>query len=139
MSKSSSYLSEAATVLTQLERKRPAARILASISEQEDCACGRKGTVSRFRTLDTGVAQILNNVCEGCADGEKMDRELARIVCWGCKKVVMRLAPHRDRDGFNFVAGATYHTNACPVCSPGIDTSVIAEKMVWSKRQGKTL
>jgi hypothetical protein len=128
------YLSEAATVLTRLESKRPAAKILASLDQQEDCACGRKGSVSRFKPLDTGVTQILNNVCDGCAEGHKMDKELARVVCWGCKKVVMRISPHRDKDGFLYRAGHTYHTNACPVCQKGVESSVLAEKMVWMKK-----
>ena len=130
---------EAADLLKKMEAERPAKNISLDINQREDCCCGESGYASRFSPLNTGVLDILNNVCEGCVQGQKMDKELARIVCHSCRKVVLRVAPHRDNDGFEFKGGRTYHTNACPVCKPGIESSLIAEKAIFMKHLGKTL
>lgn len=130
---------EAGEILRQCEAQRPAAKILTNITDQEDCCCGRKGSPLRFAQLDTGVMTILNNVCEGCVEGRRMDRELARIVCAGCRKVVMRVSPSTDPDGFVYKAGQTYHTNACPACQDGLEASMLVEKVIFMKKQGKSL
>lgn len=134
-----SMIQEAADMLRKMEALRPAKDISLDINQREDCCCGESGYPSRFAVLNTGVLNILNNVCEGCVQGQKMDKELARIVCHPCRKVVLRVAPHTDPDGFKFVADHTYHTNACPVCQPSLETSLIVEKAIYMKNNGKTL
>lgn len=130
---------EAGQLLQQCEAQRPAQRILTQITDQEDCCCGHKGSPTRFSQLDTGVTTILNNVCAGCVEGQKMDQQLARVVCYGCRKVVMRVSPSRDADGFVFKAGQTYHTNACPACQKGVEASMLVEKVIWMKKQGRAV
>lgn len=122
------------------ESMRPAKDILSAISlPDEDCACGNKVKPTGFEPLFTGALSVINNVCAGCKEGVRMDRELARFVCVGCRKVVMRVSPHTDPDGFKYVAGRTYHTEQCPACTPGLETSTIVEKVVYMKKQGKNI
>ena len=127
-------------LVRQCEKLRPARKILEEISlPEEDCACGNKVKPLGFQSLFTGAMTVMNNVCPGCREGEKMDRELARFVCVGCRKVVMRVSPHTDPDGFKYQAGRTYHTEQCPACMPGLETSTIVEKVVYMRKQGKTV
>ena len=104
----------------------------------EECICGKIVPITRFVKLDTGVMHVVNNVCKGCAEGEKEDAKLARIVCIRCRKVVARLKPHKDtKDGFVFKAGKSYHTDMCPGCVENPERSIIVEKRIIELRSKK--
>lgn len=128
------------TLLQERERVLPAKKIMEDLTcLTDECACGKMCSPLKFSPLHTGVMQVLNNVCPGCKDGAKADKELSKIVCVGCRKVVLRPPPFRDPDGFTYVAGKTYHTENCPVCKPDIVQSLIIEKVLYMKKQGKTI
>ena len=140
MSNEISDMSQVAEIVRTCENLRPARKIMEEISmPEEDCACGRKVKPTGFEPLFTGALTVTNNVCPGCREGQKMDRELSRFVCVGCRKVVMRISPHTDPDGFKYLPGRTYHTEQCPACTPGLETSTIVEKVVYMKKKGKNI
>lgn len=102
---------------------------------KEKCACGKMVHVNSLEALDTGVFKTLNDVCVGCKDGKKIDKELARVVCARCKRVIIRLKPAKDVTGFTFEAGRTYHVSECSLCNPSIQRCPIIEKVLWNKRR----
>lgn len=99
----------------------------------EKCVCGKMVPVASLESLDTGVFKTLNDVCIGCPDGKKIDKELARVVCARCKRILIRLKPATDATGFKFEAGRTYHVSECSLCNPNIQRCPIIEKVLWNK------
>lgn len=101
---------------------------------KETCACGKHVHITDLEELDTGVFKTLNDVCKGCKEGHKIDRELARVVCAQCKRVLVRIKPNKDKTGFEFKAGRTYHVSECNLCNPDIQRCPIIEKVLWDKK-----
>ena len=145
-------LSEAFSLHVERERIKPAKKILGEVLQKRDdeekaakllgpkdkCVCNKNVQVTEFPLLNTGVIVCCNNVCPGCKAGVKHDNETARIVCVRCKKVVARLKPSKDKTGFRYVAGQTYHSDACPECKPNLTESQIVEKVIYMKKLGIT-
>lgn len=104
------------------------------VEPTETCACGKKIPITALEELDTGVFKTLNDVCKGCKEGHKIDRELARVVCAQCKRVITRIKPAVDKTGFEFKAGKTYHVSECSMCNPEIQRCPIIEKVLWDKK-----
>jgi hypothetical protein len=77
------------------------------------CACDKLVSVVEMRPIYTGVINALDNVCAGCLSHAK---GLSALVCRRCRKVVARVAPHKDKLGFQFVANRYYHITHCPAC-----------------------
>lgn len=107
--------------------------------EPEDyCACNKVVPIAKFVKLNTGVKIILNNVCNDCPNGKKLDKETARVVCCKCKRVVARLVPGVDPiDGFIVKPNTSLHVMECPNCdgfsSKGKECHII-EKVIWQKK-----
>lgn len=97
----------------------------------ETCACGKQVSVTALEELDTGVFKTLNDVCKDCPTGKKLDKEMARLVCAGCKRVITRIKPATDKTGFKFLPGKTYHLSNCAFCNPGLGKYQIVEKVLW--------
>jgi hypothetical protein len=102
-----------------------------------ECVCGTWKPLAEMETLDTGVVAAYSNVCRGCVAAVKHDRELARVVCVGCLRVVARLAPHKDKAGFEYAANRTYHILKCGHCEPGLEESHILEKVLHDRSLGR--
>lgn len=100
----------------------------------ETCACGKKVPFSSLEPLDTGAFKTLNDVCIGCKEGHKVDSETARVVCAGCKRVICRIKPCKDKTGFRFVPGKSYHLSSCAMCEPGKEKYPIIEKVLWDRK-----
>lgn len=100
----------------------------------DNCACGKKVPVTTFPMMHSGVVQFPNNICPGCKEAEKLDRETARIICVRCRKVVARLKPVKEKNGFIYQAGRTYHSDACPECKPNLTESQIVEKVIYMRK-----
>lgn len=101
---------------------------------KETCACGKHVHITALEELDTGVFKTLNDICKNCPDGRKIDRELARVVCAQCKRVITRIKPAVDKTGFEFKAGKTYHVSECSMCNQEIQRCPIIEKVLWDKK-----
>ena len=80
--------------------------------------------------MDTGYIQALDSVCTFC---RKDVSNTCPIVCVGCKSVISRMAPHKDKSGFKFEANKVYHTDRCPSCSLDCKTSFLIEKAAYDK------
>jgi len=113
-----------------LRKLRPPPALKASIIDGTSlkCVCDKYVPLSNLEIFDSGVAKIVSNVCKGCREATKQDRETARVVCVSCRQVVMRIEPHQDKSGFKFLANHTYHLEECPSCNPDIQKSIILEK-----------
>lgn len=127
--------------LTGLEDTIPAPKEKPVVEEDptETCICGKKVLASPdvLHSLNTGVFNILNDVCKGCEAGEKLDRENARIVCMRCKRVMLRMTPHVDPvTKFEFKAGKTYHLEGCALCDPDPNGKEykIVEVLMWKHK-----
>lgn len=100
---------------------------------KETCACGKKVNITSLEELDTGVFKTLNDICKNCPEGHKIDKELARVVCAACKRVITRIKPAKDKTGFRFLPGKTYHLSNCAFCNPGENKYQIIEKVLWDR------
>jgi len=101
------------------------------------CVCGTWKPLIEMELLRTGVVDAHSNVCVGCDAGIKHDRELARIVCCGCLRVVARIQPHKDPVGFKFQTNRSYHILKCGHCHPGLTESDILEKVIYDRSLGR--
>lgn len=110
---------------------------LPTLEFKETCACGKKVPVTDLMQLNTGVIVMPNDVCKGCKEGMKMDKEMARVVCIKCKRVIGRIKPTVDKQGFEFKAGKTYHMESCGHCDPDRGKYMIIEKYIHSRKSGR--
>ena len=101
----------------------------------ETSACGKKVPIASLEEINTGVFRIIGDVCKGCQSGKQLDKEYARVVCCRCKRVITRIKPARDKTGFTFVAGKTYHLSECGLCNPDIQRCPIIEKVMWDRKR----
>ena len=115
----------------------PVEKVTPKMEFNEICACGKSVPVTNLMQLNTGVVVMPNNVCKGCKEGIKLDRETARIVCLKCKRVICRVKPVKDKQGFEFKAGKTYHMESCGFCNPGKENYMIVEKYIHSRNIGR--
>lgn len=99
----------------------------------ETCACGKTVPITSLEEINTGVFKIIGDVCKGCKDGKRLDAQLARVVCSRCKRVITRIKPAKDKTGFVFQAGRTYHLAECALCNPKIERCPIIEKVIWNR------
>jgi hypothetical protein len=84
------------------------------LEDKITCVCGRKLPLSLFPIKNTGVIDVVYNVCPECA---KDANELAHLCCTRCRTTVGHIYPHKEPTGFEFKAGKFYHLNSCPQCS----------------------
>ena len=108
-------------------------------TRQTKCVCGKWQPNSLMEEINSGVVTALSNVCRGCVDGCRHDRETARIICTGCRRVIARIAPHKDPTGFKFEANRCYHVMACPGCKTDAKESHILEKVLHDRNLGRKL
>lgn len=125
-------LTQAMRILGSLPPAKPQKIIT---EPMETCACGKKVPVASLEEINTGVFKIIGDVCKGCKSGQQLDREYARVVCCRCKRVITRIKPARDKTGFTFVAGKTYHLSECGLCNPDIQRCPIIEKVLWDRKR----
>lgn len=104
---------------------------------RETCACGKRVHIADLEELNTGVFKTYNDICKNCPTGHKLDKELARVVCASCKRVICRIKPAKDKTGFKFIAGRTYHLATCALCAPGKERYPIIEKVLWDRANKK--
>lgn len=65
--------------------------------------------------INTGVIHATDKICKEC---QKLVADLCPVVCVKCKDVVSRMAPGKDKHGFETKKGKSYHIEFCPVCHP---------------------
>lgn len=106
---------------------------------QTQCICGQWKPNAELEEVDSGIVMALSNVCRSCVEGRKLDRETARIVCVGCRRVVARVAPCKDTTGFRFEANRCYHIQSCPVCNSDVKESHILEKVLHDRDLGRKI
>lgn len=97
------------------------------------CGCGKFRPIETMAIRDSGVLKYVDNVCPDCAG---QDKGMARIICAGCRTVVARMAPHKDKNGFKVEAGKCYHVDQCPGCNPKLEKSMIIEKVIYARKLG---
>ncbi len=115
----------------------PVKKVTPKMEFTETCACGKSVPVTNLMQLNTGVVVMPNNVCKGCKEGQKLDKETARVVCLKCKRVICRIKPAKDKQGFEFKAGKTYHMESCGFCNPDKQNHMLVEKYIHSRNIGR--
>lgn len=100
------------------------------------CACGKLKPVKDMPLRDSGVVKYLDNICDGCPH-QKSESKMAVIVCVGCRQVVARMDPFKDKTGFEFKSGKVYHVDMCPTCG-NVAESTIIEKHIYHRRFSST-
>ncbi|MEG1542911.1 MAG: hypothetical protein RR382_00105 [Tannerellaceae bacterium] len=83
----------------------------------------------------------ISDVCKDCKHAEREDKLLARIVCAKCRRVVGRVTPLKDPQGFVFEANKTYHVTGCGMCSNLPENTQlkvqIVEKLIYDNSIGR--
>lgn len=115
----------------------PVKKVTPKMEFTETCACGKSVPVTNLMQLNTGVIVMPNNICKGCKEGQKLDKETARVVCLKCKRVICRVKPVKDKQGFEFKAGKTYHMESCGFCNPDKQNHMLVEKYIHSRNIGR--
>lgn len=96
-----------------------------------DCGrCRKKIHISEIQYHWTGVCQASDSICKECAS---LVPKHALVVCLGCKAVVARMAPTILKSGFRIETRQIYHTNCCPNCKPGVESSKLIEAELFSR------
>jgi hypothetical protein len=131
----SSELPKAAQTIFRLLRQMPAPvapgtkSTLISSDELRCASCNRVKHISDFPVYNSGVVLMtLYPMCSLCQPAYK---DCSRIVCCKCKTVIGWVDPHVDKDRFVFEKAHSYHIQACPSCTPGLDKSDIIEKIIY--------
>lgn len=97
------------------------------------CMCGHRRRRSDMPRVSSGVVVFSDNVCRGCV---KKYAQLATVVCAKCKDVLGRVEPGRDpKDRFTFESGLVYHVLHCDLCTPGVGSTEVIERILWRKDQ----
>lgn len=133
-------LSPMMQVFRDVDRRRPVGQLLSVPSAW--CYICRRGKLSTEmnRIPSTGVvSDVLDCICAACAkDNERELSKVVRIVCAGCREVVMMKEPEKEADGFVWKPGGFYHVSCCPVCAKdrNLVSSPVAERIVFYKQRG---
>ena len=95
------------------------------------CACNKRVSILQMKMRKSQAGAIyVDNVCEGC---EKTYQDTCKIICPTCKRVRIRMTPAKDKIGFAFEKGKTYHFDGCPACTGKLESPVI-EKLLYDRR-----
>ena len=68
-----------------------------------------------------------------CGECWQTYHDAARVICVKCQITCARLMPKLQDTGYYIQPRTVLHTNACPVCRPGIQMSQIIEITEWMK------
>lgn len=94
------------------------------------CACNKRVSVLQMKLrMSPAGAPYVDNVCDGC---EKTYQDTCKIICPACKRVRVRMTPTKDKIGFAFEKGRTYHFDGCPACTGKLESPVI-EKLLYDR------
>jgi hypothetical protein len=96
-----------------------------------DCGrCKKKIHISEIRYHWTGICQASDSLCTEC---QRLVPKHALVVCLGCKAVVARMAPMTLKSGFRIETLKIYHTDACPNCKPGVESTKLIEAEIFRR------
>lgn len=92
--------------------------------------------------IDTGAITALNIIHPDIR--EQLPKDFCKIVCVGCKEVVMLVEPGVNNRGFKLEPYRSYHVIDCPKCNPskyenGVVESRLIEEIYWSNEHKKTI
>lgn len=107
----------------------------AVVKPTEYVGCGRcknKIHLSEIIYHWTGICQASDSICKECAS---LVPKHALVVCLGCKAVVARMAPTILKSGFRIETLKIYHTDCCPNCKPGVESSKLIEAELFSRKK----
>jgi len=82
--------------------------------------------------------QVVDVICRACWATHLAEcKKFARVICAGCKEVVLAMEPHKERTGYIWQPGSFAHVAYCPTCTRDKETqlrpSPVAEKIAFYK------
>lgn len=72
-----------------------------------------------------------------CVDCRKETKSFVRIVCLGCRSLMVLLAPQKAATGFVFEPNSCSHVEKCQSCAPGLTSAPVLEHLRYCRAQGK--
>jgi hypothetical protein len=93
----------------------------------------------RFKSSGV-VAPVMDALCKDCGDSEwrKKGYRFPRLVCVGCREVVLIQDVNKEPDGFLWERNRFYHVQECPRCAKRVVfRSHILEKISFYKKSGR--
>lgn len=126
--------------MRELLDRLPPGPALPLVEPEEKCVCGKTVPIKNLKIANSGIKTYISDVCKDCPNGDKLDKETAKLVCYKCGKVVARLSPGEDPiDKFVIKPGKTLHLMECTFCSPPDNGEkgkeyYIVEKLIWQKK-----
>ena len=115
-----------------------------ALSAESPCICGnllkivdyeRKWHSGRFyegKQISPGI-NYTDLLCEDCRTEFK---DMPRIVCLGCRRLMGFIKPGKQATGFEFVRGRHYHIISCPRCDPKNPCTPVIEHEKFCKEHG---
>lgn len=134
----SNELPAAAQNIFRLLSSLPPPKEVISSSTHSPCVnCGKQKHLTDYKIYNSGViTHVLEPLCKDCIGTY---RECSKFVCCECKMVMGWVDPHKDKDGFIFEKGHSYHIQTCPNCTPGLLQADLIEKIIYLQRKQKGL
>ena len=77
-------------------------------------ACKKIMDVSEIKPVVSHLMAGVDNTCDDC---RKLVVGLCPVMCATCKEIVSHVAPEKNSDGFQTMAGQIYHIVDCPACN----------------------
>lgn len=101
----------------------------AEVKAVELCVCGKKAiALDEIRTIVTPAGiRATDSTCRECL---KMVDDFCRIVCVGCRRVVVTRSPDKFPDGFEFQKKGIQHVMGCPECNSDLKNELQSGKQV---------
>lgn len=80
--------------------------------------CGKKTPFTQLAIIEDSICgNVTDYTCQECRDTfSKM--KVCTIICTGCKDVIARMEPKKDKTGFETKPNQIYHILDCPKCNP---------------------
>ena len=107
--------------------------------------CGKQTPYSQLKIIQDIHGPVTDYICDECRNEfEKM--KVCTIVCVGCKDVIARMEPKKDKTGFETKPGNIYHILDCPKCNPNkykekdkAIPSTLIEAQIYNQKFSKKL
>ena len=79
--------------------------------------CGKQTPYNQLKLIEDINGPVTDFICDECRKTfDKM--KVCIIACLGCKDVIARMEPKKDKTGFETKPGKVYHIIDCPKCNP---------------------
>lgn len=100
------------------------------IERRISCLCGGNVTAAAIVKRHSGVVNFVEALCPSC---KKEFTNFARVVCLGCRKLQLLVAPQKMKTGFEFKPNTAVHIARCHSCNPHATHAPVMEHAAYCR------